>query len=305
MWTRHRVVLALLALPVTAALVACGTTNGADDKAAAGSAPASVGGIEDGSGDTASAVEPAPPDGDVPAARPAAATTIPRAVIASGALRLTTSHLGDSRQDAFTLVAALGGHVANEQSQSDSRGRLDRVDLTLRVPADSFTKALDDLAELGTVRHREQSTKDVTTQVIDTAARVKAQRASVESIERLLARAGTIGEVMSIERQLATRQAELDSLEQQQKWLADQTSLSTIQVTLTRSSAHLADDDRGLLSGLEAGWHALGRTAAAVVIGLGAVLPFAVVAAIVGVPVWLLLRRRRTVGTAAPPAAQA
>lgn len=228
---------------------------------------------------------------------------IDRAVIATGELRLSTRKLTDVRQDAISLTTGLGGHVAQEQSQSDARGRLDRVDLTLRVPSASFDKALDGLARLGTVRHRQQSVEDVTTQVIDNEARVKAQSASVASIERLLARARTIGEIMSIERQLASRQAELDSLKQQQKWLADQTSLSTVQLTLVRPAADDGDDASGFLGGLEDGWQALGRSAVALSTVLGAILPFAAVVALVGLPVWALVRRRRT--TAPAPEGQA
>jgi hypothetical protein len=223
-----------------------------------------------------------------------AVSVIKRAVIATGELRLSTRKLADVRQDAVNLTTGLGGHVADEQSQSDTRGRLERVDLTLRVPSASFDTALDDLAALDTVRHRQQSVKDVTTQVIDNDARVKTQAASVASIERLLARASTIGEIMSIERQLAERQAELDSLKQQQKWLADQTSMSTIQLTLTRPADDDDGDDSGFLSGLTSGWHALGRTAVAVGTAVGAILPFAVVIALVGIPGWAFARRRRT-----------
>jgi hypothetical protein len=302
MLTRHRTALAVLSLPIALALVSCGTGSGADEKTADSVAPAASGGRvgESSSADTSTGNDPLA-DRDAAAPKPAANTTIQRKVIATGALRLSTRHLADARQDAFNLVTGLGGHVADEQSQSDGQGRLDRVDLTLRVPSDSFGKALDGLSGLGTVRHREQSTKDVTTQVIDTDARVKAQRASVESIERLLARARTIGEIMSIERQLADRQAELDSLEQQQKYLADQTSLATIHVTLTRPAAR-GDDDQGggFLSGLADGWHALGVTLVALGTAVGAVLPFAALLALVGLPVWLIWRRR-TVATAAPP----
>jgi hypothetical protein len=288
----HRIALALLSLPLAAALAACGAGGASDDKASAGDAPmpAAENSLADGrmAADSLSG-------GDTDSAKAVSAeSVIQRAVIATGELRLSTRQPADVRQDAINLANELGGHVANEQSESDSHGRVDRVDLTLRVPSASFDKALDGLADLGTVRNRQQSVEDVTTQVIDNEARVKAQSASVASIERLLARATTIGEIMSVEHQLASRQAELDSLKQQQKWLSDQTSLSTIQLTLTRPEAKDSDSDSGFLSGLDDGWHALGRTAVALGTAVGAVLPFAAVIALIGVPAWAVFRRRRT-----------
>jgi hypothetical protein len=294
---RHPLALALLALLLVAALAGCGGSASSEDKAGRGSGASAA--TDD------SAVPGSAPGSDEvdardsSAAKPASVVdTLQRAVIATGVLRLTTKDLAAARQDAINVATGLHGYVGDEESQSDHQGKLDRVDLTLRVPSESFEKALDGLAALGTVRHREQSVEDVTTKVIDTSARVRAQKASVASIQQLLARAGTIAEIMSIEAQLATRQADLDSLEQQQRYLADQTSLSTIQLTMTHPAAaaeHRADQHAtGFLAGLRGGWHALGGTAVAVGTVLGAVLPFGVLLALVGVPAWLVVRRRRT-----------
>lgn len=226
----------------------------------------------------------------------AAPEPMKRAVIAVGKLHVQATKLVGARHDAIAIVDRLEGTVDDEKSGSDDRGRLEQVDLTVRVPAESFTEAMDALAELGTLRDRSQNAKDVTTEVIDVAARVKAQRASVESIERLLARANTIGEIMSVEAQLTRRQAELDSLVQQQKFLADQTSMSTIHLLLDKPPKDVAEpeeDKDGFLGGLEDGWNALGDTVVALGTVLGAVLPFAGVLALIGVPVWFGYRKVR------------
>ena len=288
-----RVAIALLSLPMAVSLAACGASSGSNDS---GGSPAAEPARDAILEDNAAAKEGADTD--------TGQAVIQRSVIATGSLRLTSRKLDDARQDAISLVIGFGGHVADEQSRSDTHGRLDRVDLTLRVPAASFDKALDQLGRLGTVRHRQQSVEDVTTQVIDTEARVKAQAASVASIERLLARATTIAEIMSVERQLSSRQAELDSLKQQQKWLADQTSMSTIQLTLTKPEDREVTGT-GFFGGLERGWHALGKSTVAVGTALGAVLPFAAVLALLGGPAWLVLRRRRILPPAPAPEGQA
>jgi hypothetical protein len=216
-----------------------------------------------------------------------------RSVIANGELEVASKDPERARRDALAVVRALRGHVADEQSSSDDDGRVEQVDLTLRVPSASFEQALDRLGDIGTVRHRSQSAEDVTTQVIDVQARVRAQTASVASIRRLLARATTIGQVMSIERELADRQAALDALTGKQKWLADQTSLATVHLGIVRPEHRDTEEAGGFLGGLEDGWHALGDSAAAVARVAGAVLPFAAVLAVLGVPLWLLRRAGR------------
>jgi hypothetical protein len=110
---------------------------------------------------------------------------------------------------------------------------------------------------------------------------------------------------MAIETQLAKRQAALDSLERQQKYLADQTALATISVTISRThptAAHAAAGPGGFLGGLEDGWQALAKVGTGLAVALGAVLPFAVLAALVGVAPWLMVRRRRQRPAPAEPA---
>ena len=302
---RQAVALLLVSVPLAAALGACASSS--DSGNSARSSSSTAGGVAAPDPGAPPVSEPTDAAARSPQAadgRASTASVIDRAVIATGSLRLTTRHLAALRQDAIDLVTGRGGQVADEQSQSDPRGVLDWVDLTLRVPAAGFDQAMDDLARLGTLRHREQSVKDVTTQVIDTDARVRAQEDSVASFQRLLGRASSIAEIMSVESQLASRQADLDSLKAQQKWLADQTSMSTVQLTLTRSSGPGTVARAGFLGGLGHGWHALGRSTVAVGTALGAVLPFAVVIVLIGGPAWALFRRRGTPGAPQEPAVQ-
>lgn len=232
-----------------------------------------------------------------PASAPAPGD-LQQAVIRTGSITMTATNPDAARTGILSLVRTLRGTVANERSGSDAHGRIDQVDLTLRIPSANFDTALAGLRRFGTVLNLQQAAQDVTTQVIDVAARVKAQAASIDSIRQLLARATTIGQVMAIESELSSRQATLDSLERQQKYLADQTSLSTIVVSLTEPAHHRPKPVKhtGFIGGFDSGWHALGRSAVAVGSAVGAALPFAALALLVGVPLRALLRnRRRTV----------
>lgn len=291
---RCRTTLALLSLPLAISVAACGAGGSNDDKESASRAPAATAAERPSDGLGSADYDAAGAAKD--AAR--ATTAIQRAVIATATLSLSTKDPLDARSRAVSVVTGLDGLVTGEQTASDNHGRVNRVDLTVRVPSARFETALDQLSKLGVVRDRQQSAEDVTTQVIDNDARVATQRASVASIQRLMARARTIGEIMSIESQLATRQADLDSLVQQQRYLDDETSLSTINLAFTRPAKEApkkpAKDDRdGFLAGLDDGWHALGDTLQVVGQISGALLPFAAVIALVGVPAWRIWRRRR------------
>jgi hypothetical protein len=69
--------------------------------------------------------------------------------------------------------------------------------------------------------------------------------------------------------------------------------MSTITVHLEEKvdKAQEEDDDNGFLAGLAAGWHGLKTFTSGLATIVGAALPFALVAAVLGIPLWLLVRR--------------
>jgi hypothetical protein len=216
-----------------------------------------------------------------------------RQVISRGELELRARDVGRARQAVLRLLPRWDGQVATEQTGSSARGRMTSVSMVLRVPSADFAAAMTALARVAHAVHQQISTEDVTTRVIDVRARLRAKQDSIHRIEQLLARARNLGQIIAIETDLSDRQAELDSLRQQQAWLSDQTSLSTISLSITAAPAghHARHAGSGLLAGLGTGWHALGAVVVGLLTGLGVVLPFGVAAGVVVVPLWLGWRR--------------
>ncbi|HET7901188.1 MAG TPA: DUF4349 domain-containing protein [Candidatus Nanopelagicales bacterium] len=168
---------------------------------------------------------------------------------------------------------------------------------TLRVANSEVDALLRDLRALGTVTSSSRTSDDVTAQVADVTSRVESARASLARVRLLMDRASTLGEVVTLEAELGKRQADLESLEAQQRALADQTALATVTVTLTSEAAPVAAEaDTGFLAGLKAGWSAFTTALVAGLTVVGAVLPFLIVLVPLGLLAWWLVRRsgRRT-----------
>lgn len=219
------------------------------------------------------------------------AAPLQREVVSTGRLDLVTDDVARARTTVTGLVQGWGGMVSEEES-SGGEGETAYTSLTVRVPAARFDTAMDRIAEVGEVEGRSRTAEDVTTQVVDVEARLRAQERSVRRVEQLLAEAEDLGDVISVESELARRQADLDSLKSQQAYLADQTTLATISVGIGRESTVDPDDDDGggFLAGLDAGWSALVSATGALSTALGAALPFAAVLVLLGIPAWLALR---------------
>jgi hypothetical protein len=133
----------------------------------------------------------------------------------------------------------------------------------------------------------------------------------------LLAKATTIGEIVSIESELTQREADLESLEAQQAKLGDLTTLSTITVTLLgpqakQAAAKKTEHKSGFVAGLSRGWHTFLASMAWLLTVVGAILPFAIGIALLAWLARLLVRRMqarrppegtRTAVEASPPPA--
>ena len=309
----------LTAITMTALLAACSTGNGASDAGAGteaadssqGSPSGESGGSGDG-GDTGSAAEsPASARelGDqATTSREPTTPELERSVISSGTISLTSKDVAETRREVQRVVDAQGGEITEETTDTDADGDTSYSRLVVRVPSSKFGTAMVALEDAGVLRSSSRGSDDVTTEVIDTGVRVRAQEASLKRVELLLAEARGLKDIIWIESQLTTRQAELDSLKSQQSWLADQTSMSTITVDISTQPEVVEDepDDRdepaGFLAGLKGGTKALESVLAAVTTIIGALLPFVVVGLVLGFPGWLLVRRRRTAPATTPPA---
>jgi hypothetical protein len=206
---------------------------------------------------------------------------------------------------AMSYVAGAGGYTAAEQSRS-TRGTTapPQVTLTLKVPSTPLTAyqgALARLAGLGRETAMSEQSADVTQQVADVASRVTSSQAEIAELRGLLKRAGSVSGLLQVQQQIGADESSLEALQAQQRALDRETTYATITAVLIGRRGHGAAHHRkahhgGFVGGLLAGWHGLGRATTWVLSAIGAILPFAVVIAVLaglGLAGWRRLARRR------------
>jgi hypothetical protein len=216
------------------------------------------------------------------------------AVISTGDIELTSSDLVTTRDRLDAVLARTGGHVADEQTITDDHGTLTRSHLVVRVPSERFDRVMTALAGIASLRSSSRQAEDVTTRVIDLQARIRAEQVGVRRLRALVSHTASLPALLAVERALTQRQGELESLQRQRAYLADQTSLATITVDVTRRTAPPAPPAKaagGFVGGLRHGWHGLVAVVDGLLVGLGAFLPFAGAVVILAIPAWPLARR--------------
>ncbi|WP_405405960.1 DUF4349 domain-containing protein [Streptomyces sp. NBC_01104] len=299
---RSRTALAAGLLTAVLALSGCGA---AGDDGASSDRPAlsakrqdkadSAAGEGEADGKQAPAKSAAPKKPD-----PASATH----VIRTAALSVQVKSASRAAASARTVAQDAGGLVADESTEQVDETH-DSSHLVLRVPQDAYDRVLRELSGSGKLLSRTSTAKDVTDQVVDTDSRIATQRASVARVRKLMDRADRLADVVTLEGELSSRQAALESLLAQQASLKDRTGMATITLDLTEPETAAEDDDEGpgFLDALSGGWDAFVTTLRWIAMVLGASAPFLAVAAVLLV-LWRVLLRRRGRRAGAPPAGE-
>ncbi|MGX2993895.1 DUF4349 domain-containing protein [Streptomyces sp. JNUCC 64] len=305
---RHRArPVAGVLLAASLALAGCGGSGGDAGETKSDLSNAKAYSPEDGGGARAdgprSGSEAAEEDGK--AAKLRSDQLAERKIVRTAQLTIRVEDVSRALVRARAAAESVGGLVGEESTDRDDEGR-EHSELTLRVPQEKYDDVLERLGDTGTVVSRNTSAEDVTEQVVDVETRLKNQRASVNRLRALMDEATKISDVVALEGELSSRQAELESLLARRESLGDRVALATITLSLTeRSDAGDDDGESGFLSAVGDGWDAFTAMLRWLTVALGAALPFlALTAALVALWRWLLrprTARRRT--TATPPPA--
>jgi hypothetical protein len=208
----------------------------------------------------------------------------------------------ESLHDVRVLVEGEGGYIAGTDAQANPAGgqpsQIRTGVINFMVPAAKFDETIDGLASLGHLQSEHIAGTDVSAQYVDLRARLANAEAQRNAMLALLSQAKNINDIIAVQNQLGQVTAQIEQLKGQIKYLDDNTSYSSVALTLTESGAPAAkpsSDSWGFATAVSDAAHNFVATINYVVTALGAVGPVIVVAGL-----GYLLWRRRRIFTAAP-----
>jgi hypothetical protein len=186
---------------------------------------------------------------------------------------------------AVDAAEASGGFVADSRSQSRSGS------LTLRVPAESFDDTLRALRALGTVQVESVHGKDVTADYVDLRARLRIGKSRREVLLGLMQEATTIEQTIRVQNALDETQLRIEQIQGELRLLDDRTSLATINIDLREQGVEREAevDTASIPNAFERAIAGAVGVVAAIVIGLGYMLPILVL----GLLAWFVASRIR------------
>lgn len=206
--------------------------------------------------------------------------TIAARVIKSADLEIAVPD-GDFRSSLAAAVEVAQRHGGFVLSTSVRDGNARSGRLVIRVPAESFERALTSIESLGDVDREVVSGEDVSQEFVDLEARLRNAEAQEKVLLKLMNRSKSVQDTIDVQRELQTVQLLSEQLGGRLRYLEDQTSFSTITLELGEKGVP-AVASYGVL---EHAWNNATSTffavVSAVILGAGFALPLVILLAIV------------------------
>ncbi len=231
-------------------------------------------------------------------------------IIYTAQLTVRAQNVTSAATKAAQIAEGVGGYVSSEtMSANPDHPSQATATIQLKIPVASYPATLSQLAtSLGTQLSLQQQAQDVTEQVADVNSQVASFEAAITQLRALLSHAGSVGDLLNVQNQINQEESQLEALEAQQRALSHETTYATATVTILGPKAkppvRHPKAPPTLGSGLKAGWRSLRIAVSWTLAFLGAIAPFAVIAAVVAFVIYRgrrwLLRRRPTAQPASP-----
>jgi hypothetical protein len=153
-------------------------------------------------------------------------------IIKNGSLVLQVTDIDAGLTAATDRIKALGGYVSGSRRSGD--GESDQATITFRIPAAKWDDALAGLRGIATkVLGEDSTTEDVTTQVVDLAARIKNLQATEQALQGIMERAVEIKDVLAVQAELTTVRGQIEQMTAEKVNLEGLAAYSTLAVTFS------------------------------------------------------------------------
>ncbi|MEW6169980.1 MAG: DUF4349 domain-containing protein [Candidatus Omnitrophota bacterium] len=151
-------------------------------------------------------------------------------VIRTGNISLEVDNGKQAYQNITKLCQELGGYISQSNFYKNNEGR-EAGTVTMRIPKDKFTTALEKLANLGKVTNSTSDSKDVSQEYANLKSRLETAKIVYEKmLEALRNRKATIPEAMRIESELSPVLRNIEDLKNKIETLNNAVSFTTITV---------------------------------------------------------------------------
>ncbi len=190
-----------------------------------------------------------------------------------------------------------GAYILQFSNSLDESGKA--AAYVIKVPADGFSSFIDRLREIQKDLRLQMEGSDVTEEYVDLEARLQAKKMVEARLLAFMDKASGTDDLVRFSSELAAVQEDIEQIKGRMRYLDQNVAYSTVKVRLHEGKAESAimEDNAGfgerIADAVTGSAKVLGQFGQALVIFLAALLPVAAVVALIGVPVYVVVRNVR------------
>ncbi|MES2276945.1 MAG: DUF4349 domain-containing protein [Bacteroidota bacterium] len=155
-----------------------------------------------------------------------------RKLVKDGDIRFETSDIQQTRKQIIAALKKVGGYVSEENERNNSDENRKEYVLRTRIPAKYFETFLDNAAATAIqVDSKNISIRDVTTEYIDMATRLRNKLLLETRYRDLLNKSTRMSDILQVEGKLDTIRSDIESEQGKLNYLNRQVSYSTLLIT--------------------------------------------------------------------------
>jgi hypothetical protein len=176
-----------------------------------------------------------------------------RKLIREGEIIFETDDLNKTRSIIIEATTKMNGYITNDHSFDYGNKLEHRV--IIRVPSSNFDELLDNILEgVHEVDSKTIRVLDVTEEYIDVQARLNTKKELETRFRELLKEAGSVEEILAIEKEIGALREEIESVEGRLRYLQDRVSFSTLTVTYYQKVSSAFSFGPKVSDGFKNGW---------------------------------------------------
>lgn len=163
---------------------------------------------------------------------PASNTPVAAQLVKTASMELVVVSVEDSIKQISSIVRQQKGDILSlEDSQANPNDR-HRATLQLRIPQEKLEATLDTLAKLGTIQNRNLSSEDVSSQLVDSAARLKNLRKTEAALLEIMNRSGSVPDILKVAQEMSNVRQSIEQIDAQLQNLQNQVAYSKVMISL-------------------------------------------------------------------------
>ena len=204
-------------------------------------------------------------------------------IVRNAWLNMKTDRFDETVQALCDQIEQAGGAVESRDI-SGTKDTSRNASMTFRVPSGMLDDVLAGAEAWGEVTHEQTSAVDRTDTYTDNASRLESARAKKNRLDALYEQAESMEDIITLTNAIFDVQAEIESLEGQNRRIDDEVSFATLYVSVSEKSSAVSAKQpffTRLGRQLAEGWENFGEFVSNAVLGLTYALPWVAAAAVV------------------------